>query len=951
MRKIISLFMIIFIFAGAIGMGTVMAEETHPEIQFFSNSGFEELKEDGTFKGWSASSTSVYGTHLDVAEDGYTGARSLKMFGDGTSLVYQTFSDACGNATYSFGGFLRTVSLNLTSQTITGVTVDISFRDGNYSTLKYNGESHIRNRYTEISGNEWQEINFDFITPESTKYITVYLRLSNGGEVYWDDVTISGVLQPQNCVFMEPLAGESNMVLNGKFESLAAGGTGIAYWSSYDKNWETYVKVANDEEKGRVVRLYSDAAGQNPWVYYKVENLKPNYTYQISGYLKTVDVNINYLRTFGPAFSVALHGTLEDGSSISRGSYQSPTFNHTYEQWQKVAFQFKVPEDADYAYVYPRLYNPGEIYWDDIEVYAVKEPPIAEIYANHMYYTDLDAGIIELDFLDDNYSGYSYDIFITDGSEILLDESIAAADYIEYEFDVDLLETEGKEYTLDVYLKDSQGNVVESLNKDIYRYDRPASMTKTGQVKDGNGNIFYPVIGYHCYYEDMGKAASYGINVLRSYGSADGTIDPRVGNVGDMIKFLDEAWYEHGIMTMATLYQTQSAGHATMLAGVREMVTAIKDHPGLLGYLVQDEPYNSLETDKTTEELKTAYKEIRAIDPDHIIAHVANRPQHWDKSVDLSDMIISDRYPASNETYFRNLQYNYISNAKAFSRGEKPVWNLIQASTFDDYNATGVNLRNMIYQTMFAAGDGLGYIAVSAADSSGNGLLNNEDELKVLEGLENGELADSVKAFVTGEYTTFCELSGAPLLDNYTDFLLRLVPESYWYKAFIKNNQLYLLVLNHENETVDVSIPLVSTDESIAIGNFTATVVDGVSTAENVSGNGTLETSIPAREAVMYKITPETIPDYSKLTGLRGMFKDGEAVTTLANGSYNLQGAKFAALYDISGDVPQLVKIYPAKDFEITELEQGGKYMVKLFSWKGSLFEDLTPEEETIVIE
>ena len=326
----------------------------------------------------------------------------------------------------------------------------------------------------------------------------------------------------------------------------------------------------------------------------------------MSGYLKTVDVNINYLRTFGHAFSVALRGTLEDGSSISRGSYQSPAFNHTHEQWQKVAFQFTVPEDADYAYIYPRLYNVGEIYWDGVELYAVDEPPVAEICANHMYYTDLDAGIIELDFIGDDYAGYSYDIFITDGSEILL--------------------------------------------------------------------------------------------------------------------------------------------------------------------------------------------------------------------------------------------------------------------------------------------------------------------------------------------------------DNYMDFLNRLVPESYWYKAFIKNNQLYLLVLNHENEAVGVLIPLVSTDESIAIGNFTATVVDGVSTAENVSGNGTLETSIPAREAVMYKITPETIPDYSSLTGRRGI-KDGETIASLTNRSYNLQGAKFAALYDISGDAPQLVKIYPAKDFEITEIEQVGKYMVKLFSWKGTLFEELTPEEETIVIE
>ena len=81
------------------------------------------------------------------------------------------------------------------------------------------------------------------------------------------------------------------------------------------------------------------------------------------------------------------------------------------------------------------------------------------------------------------------------------------------------------------------------------------------------------------------------------------------------------------------------------------------------------------------------------------------------------------------------------------------------------------------------------------------------------------------------------------------------------------------------------------------------------------------------------------------------MFKDGETVTSVVNGAYNLQGAKFAALYDISGELPQLVKVYPAKDFKINEIGQGGKYMVKLFSWQGNLFENLTPEYETIVIE
>ncbi|MBR2847197.1 MAG: carbohydrate binding domain-containing protein, partial [Clostridia bacterium] len=553
----------------------------------------------------------------------------------------------------------------------------------------------------------------------------------------------------------------------------------------------------------------------------------------------------------GPAFKITFQG-----ANGSTGEATSKIFNYTYKQWQEVAMQFEVPEGTTFAYVYPRLYGSGTIYYDDVEVYMVKEIPKAKISATHVYYTDWEQGTIELDFLDEAFNGYTYDITITDGETVLLNETVSAADYIDYKFNLGLLSELQKEYTLDVELKDADGNVVETLNKDIYRYNRPTIMTENAQVKDGNGNVFYPVLGYHAYYEDLDECAQYGINVVRSYISMDGTISARVGRTEDLVEWLDTAWYDYGIMTLVQMYSGKSAGHITMAESVTQTVNAIKNHPGLLGYLVQDEPYNSWDTEQVTAELKAAYKLIRSLDSDHIVAHVANRPQHWDKSIDLSDMVISDRYPTADETYFRNLQYNYISNAKAYSNYEKPVWNLIQASSFGGYVPTGTKLRNMIYQTMFAGGDAIGYIAVSAADSSGNGLLLNEDELQMLAGLKNDELDDAVKAFVTNEYPTFCENGGAPLLDNYADFLTYQVPESYWYKAYYKNNDLYLLILNNENESVNVSIPLVSTDGNTTIGGFTAEVADSYSADNNVSGNGTFATTIAARAATLFKITP-----------------------------------------------------------------------------------------------
>ncbi|MBR2471361.1 MAG: hypothetical protein IKB55_01625 [Clostridia bacterium] len=96
-------------------------------------------------------------------------------------------------------------------------------------------------------------------------------------------------------------------------------------------------------------------------------------------------------------------------------------------------------------------------------------------------------------------------------------------------------------------------------------------------------------------------------------------------------------------------------------------------------------------------------------------------------------------------------------------------------------------------------------------------------------------------------------------MPHYGYYLIQDVPETYWYKAYIKNGQLYLLVLNHEDANTTVSIPLTSTDNSVTVTNFTATVVDGVSTKQTVTGtNGVFTATIDPYGATLFKITTDT---------------------------------------------------------------------------------------------
>lgn len=858
MKKLFSILLLISIVLTAFsGVGVLAAKKDEPEVQiasFAANGSFEKLTADGKPDKWNLSSVTKMGEHVEISDKAKDGEHSIYMKGEtGASsgkMVSQLISGLMPGSKYKVTFYARI-------DAVTGVktgTVDIYFRDSAGATIKYDGGNGERIGFTSID-KKWHKYEHEMIAPERTVGAQLCVRMYDGTVGYVDNIEFTGEVAPQICEVLDPLPGEENMLKNSSLEEIGDDGKPV----NWKINAVDKVKVVDDPQQGKVLR-YESADASHPWASQEVAaDFEVGATYQVSAMLKTEYVP-SLGTNKGPSFKLEFY----DANRTPMYEKYATDFQLTSGLWQKVAMQFVMPEGTKYINIYPRLYSHGIIYYDDIEFHKVKDIPPFTMDSKSMLYTDWKQGNVQLT-ANHLAAGDSYDVKIKYGEEIVFEEKVPAQEYLEYVFSLALLENKGKEYTLEVSYVDGDGNVLQTETDDMYRFDRPTALTTDGQCIDGNGEIFYPVLGYHVLYEDFEMVEKLGINLLRSGDNKDKTMRAGVMESWreNTKKWLDDAWYNHGMMTMICLYGGGGTfGTEEYYQNAIKFIEDLGDHPGLYGYLVQDEPYNDWHEPRVDQQLKEIYCKIREVDSENVIVHVSNREKAWEESTDWADIVILDRYPTT--ALFENLQYNFIKHAQKTSEYKKPVWTLYQTSQMSSsFVRTDEKHRNMVYQGLFAGADSNGFIAVSEIDSKGTGVWTKPEIGEAITEMAQGELADAVKAFLTGEYPTFCENSGDPDLPHWGYYLRTKTPDDYWYKAYVKNGELYMVVLNNRDAETPVSIPLTSYDGSVVIGDFTATVVDKVSPAQTVTGNGVLEAVIEPFGATLFKITANA--DYSGL--------------------------------------------------------------------------------------
>ena len=216
-KKIISsllaLVMLSSLFTG-LGM-TAMAAETEHVV----NGGFEEYTND-EIAGWSTSGATIGKEILTGDYTAHRGKSGVGLIPRGNGLyVAQTINTLVPGEKYTFSAWLKVVVMD-------GYGAEVK--------LQLTGApSIVKNFAKKDANNEWTNITFDFVYPESA--VSCFLLVRNTtkeGALYWDEVSIKGAGEgtastpsanpDKPASTEEELQNAEEHVLNGGFENFTA---------------------------------------------------------------------------------------------------------------------------------------------------------------------------------------------------------------------------------------------------------------------------------------------------------------------------------------------------------------------------------------------------------------------------------------------------------------------------------------------------------------------------------------------------------------------------------------------------------------------------------------------------------------------------------------------------------------------------------------------------------
>ncbi len=845
--RILQMLLLVILCTVFFGNGIIVTASATEQNNLVLNGGFEEKSPNGMPLSWGIIGGTL-GQNTGFSGRVKSGESALHFYDKEASIyAYQDIVGLYGGEQYTltFWKFL----INYSGY---GPMVKLSYsyidQQGNIT-----GVSEEQKIFTESSG-RWKEEKMTFTLPQEANRLTVLIRLVGGGEVYYDDVQLIGK-QDRDMVIAfgsveptkdempapadpvktrPPYKGAENMIKNGGFEELTPDGY-PAGWEAY-QGWEAgYAPVEKEKAIwGNNCLRISTSSGGNPWAMFTTELLEPGAEYELSFWAAA---------SRGTNFLVKFEGYVQadaNEANVTIADTNTEMYADTNWQWRQFTFRYVASEVPSILKIYPRVRSEkGTCLFDEVSFYKVDDRPRcnvetdwvfyysdmewgkATLTPNFQYYPELVKGIVDFALLDgENVLFESKNVGITDGKAAFI-------------YDLDLLTEKQKEYTVSVQFRNADGEIVTEKSLPIYKYDRPTMMTKDGNfIVDGES--FNPVFGYHVRPRNFEKAAEAGINVVQNgaYKSAK-----------EYIKELDEM-HKYGLKSIVPLYNDMSpAGSARNAAITKEVISAIKDHPAVFAYIVQDEPY--LNNMWPEDDLRNSYKIIRDIDPVHPIFIVECFKEHYSTTAKYCDILTVDLYPGKKYDPCNFVQ-DGTADAVASVNGIKPVFTLLQAYEGGNYWPGENDFRNMIYQGLLGGAHSVGYyVFADARTIDGKKYdLNDTDLWKPILAFYQNEEALLYDYFLRCKYPTFNTYYG----------------EDVWYRSFVKDEELYVIVVDRTiEEPAEVEIKLTSDDGSATIGDFTGDVYVGAP-AQAFSGNGTLKVTLEPGAAVIYKLKPTTMP-------------------------------------------------------------------------------------------
>ncbi|MBE7025252.1 MAG: hypothetical protein E7408_04260 [Ruminococcaceae bacterium] len=825
------------------------------EGNMLSNHSFEALKETGEPMGWGLSGATLGRDFFVATEDVPDGKNAIQMTGT-SKFMSQVVDGLIPGEAYTIKAQLK-----VTEQTGQGATIKIEQRKpaggATYMSVKESAKS-----FTDAKRGEWQEQTYEFVAEPGVTRVTILVRLLDGGDIYWDNVQLLGkstkalpgeiqgvTLQSVESAGMKeykaPAPNCTELLVNGSLEDLKASTTPVPQGWEYSS--PDYVSLETESVHGgkNAVKLTASEEKKNPFIKQTVQLPFENAEYQISAWVRNVDVTPTGIHSV-VTFKIEFYNSPEPSSETwMPADINMLAFTPiTGSEWIRFVDHIRAPEGAVSMRLYARLYGTGTCYWDDLSCYVTELPATHAVVADQtFYYTDVETGEAEVSAnlkAYDNIAVGSVNFSILDGETVLASENgVPVADgKAKWTFRTASLPETAKPYTLRTVLYDNSDTARDTVDTRIYRYDRPKRIAKDGTYML-DGKPFHPVFAYHTDPEDFQYLSEIGINLTQMY---------LYRSVEGYKKVLDDALKYPGLMVMVPLYLDMKPGfHPDNAAFMTEVIKATKDYPNVFAYMVMDEPYNN--PNNVLQYLEDTYTSIRALTDEIPVYILETGKDHFANVIRYGDIFCGDPYPAGENTTTKNS--NDMRVAMEAAKYGKCILHLAQAFDWLGWAPTGEEIVHQQLQAFFEGVNGVGYFSISDSfkDAEGNNLpIFKTERWPILQDFyDSGILADMISAFSSLEYKTF--------YDSRTD--------DAYVRTYIKDGSLYTVVLNcSETEDITVEVPMVS-PYGITVSDFSAEAVYGQKFASESHSGNTLTATVAKKGYAIYKITPTEAVDFS----------------------------------------------------------------------------------------
>lgn len=626
---------------------------------------------------------------------------------------------------------------------------------------------------------------------------------------------------------------------NGNFEQLENGTFLHIHASDGWNGTKTFVETEGAYEGSYCLKMTSEDQNYT-WVQVSACDLLPGGIYRVTFMAKgLVRTNSNRPGSVGIDVEYYDHPTERKGINFMGLGGIGPFFPQP--QWQLCEGTVTLPANICGINLTIGFHGAGScVYLDDVRVVQVgwEEPlalrprpkvtadpdrPAPPKYANLLpdqvfYYPDAKSGTAAVKFLTDEIC--SADLMLLDGETVLLQKKNTTI----LQYDLSLLAEKKRAYTLRAVIYDAEGTVVETLEEQIFVYDRPSVLNENGEYVNPDGSIFHPVMAFWqpWPWENVERAAKSGVNCI--------LWNPQHLSPEEQLRQLDDLQSVGVKACVALHWDMQPPAHPVNAERVAACVKHLKHHPAIYCWDMADEPFSTAAAtkDMTVRQLMIAsYKLVRDLDDKYPATYIEDLHRMYPFADHYADVIVADPYPGA-ENYAR---HNGDMVAKLCTETTRPVISLLQGITFKWVRPYDFEMHSMIYQTFLGGGRSVGYYGFG----------------------ESGHLEDSrdlwpaIKGFYdSGEYAVlFCHYSSGREPN-----LLSVRNADVWYDVWENGGVRYAAIQNRTWEDLTVEIPLenVNSVESIC---WKAEI-----TPEILVKSGGFAVTLTDSQAVLLKISP-----------------------------------------------------------------------------------------------